>query len=173
MYFKYCIVVLIFFFAVQILKSQNMEQYFQENNDFSILLPTNAVVSTNAIGNGYTETFVVKNNDGVFKYVLIVTKADSDGNKFHNLLTNDFKESYLENCSCQILESNEIEYKNIKSLQFEIIVNSKDQKLAGCSDNIISGQYLYNLVYLTTASNYAIWVQEYNEIANSLLINSD
>lgn len=126
MYFKYYIVALIFFSTVQILKSQNMQRYFQGNNDFSILLPNNAAVSTSAINNGYTETFVIKNSDGEFKYILIVTKADSDGNAFHNLLTDDFKESYLENCSCQITESNELEYNNMKSLQFKIIVNSKD-----------------------------------------------
>lgn len=172
-FFYYYTLCFLFFFITQVLKSQNMEQYFQGNNDFSILLPNNAVVSTSAINNGYTETFVIKNSDGEFKYILIVTKADSDGNEFHNLLTDDFKESYLENCSCQITESNEIEYNNMKSLQFKIIVNSKDQKFVGFSDNIISGQHLYNLVYLTTASNYATWVQEYNEIANSLLIYSD
>lgn len=126
MYFKYYIVALIFFSTVQILKFQNMQRYFQGNNDFSILLPNNAAVSTSAINNGYTETFVIKNSDGEFKYILIVTKADSDGNAFHNLLTDDFKESYLENCSCQITESNELEYNNMKSLQFKIIVNSKD-----------------------------------------------
>lgn len=170
LHIKYCIVVSLFLFLVKVSNSQIWDHYSQEDNDFTILLSPNTSVRKELNNTGYVETFVTTTAEGEFKYVLIITKAGSDGNKQQSLLSDDFKQSYLENCLCSISESNEIEYYSVKSVQFKIHVNSNNKKFEGYSENVIVQSNLYNITYLTMAGSLTYYESEYFDIMNSLII---
>lgn len=168
---KNYIIIIVFVLISSSIRSQNKVFYIQENHDFSILVDANATVEKQVDNGRYTETFVNTTKEGTFKYVITISKATAEGNTYEDLFTADFKDSYLHNCSCTIHSTDAISYNNYNAIRFKIEIIEKGQVLVGYSDNVISGDNLYNVIYLTLEDDFNKFKSEYDEFVSCMIIN--
>ncbi|MBE7442557.1 MAG: hypothetical protein HS119_08910 [Flavobacteriales bacterium] len=151
--------------------SQEKIFYSNEKHDYSFLISKNATVERTQIEGGYIENFIISSFSSEFKYTVTVTKTSNNDILFENLKEDDYKQSYLENCSCEIQENREILYNNLKSFQFKIKRVDEGITLMGYSDNIIHNNTLYIVIYMSTAEKFEEYKDEYKVLMNSLIIN--
>lgn len=152
--------------------SQTKEKIFYANelNDYVILIDRTAKVQKQILDNGYLETFVFT-KDGQFIFVLTFSKTLALGLTKDSVNTLEFMQSYIDNCSCEIIATNQKHYNNINTLQYYIKRQEDGKTLYGLSENFIIGSSLFNIVYMTTENNFELYKIDYEQIINTLIIN--
>lgn len=153
--------------------SQIKEKIFYANelNDYVILIDRTAKVQKQDLDNGYLETFVFSEGSQ-FKFALTISKNQNGNLTNDSLNTPEFMQSYLDNCSCEILATSSKDYNNISTFQFKIRREEEGGKvLLGYSDNFVVGSSLFNVLYMTLESNFKTFEDEYIDIINTLIVN--
>ncbi len=145
------------------------ELFIDKKESFSFLVPENYTHQSKQITKGTLDVVVVNDEASKFKYALTIAKVYTD-NIYTDLFKPDYKAAYVQNCGCEILIEEEVDYTNFKGLVFTISKVDSGQLLKGYSINTVRGEYLYNLVYITSEATFEIYEIEFINILNSFKI---
>ena len=123
----------------------------------------NAKVKNFEVEGKQAEVFMFLSESKEFEYTLTVTKSKDAGVVFKDFKEDEYKNSYLESCSCTIEGEQEQSYGDFKTYQFSTITKANGQALYGLVDNLERNGDVFAFVYLTTLANYEIFKHNYRE----------
>lgn len=83
----------------------------------------------------------------------------------------EYEEYFKSTCNCIILDGEIVIYNNVKTLRFNIEAARNGEKFIGYNDSFVSGDILYNVLFLAFEKDFEEHKSEYSNIMNSLMIN--
>ena len=149
--------------------SINAQKFFTGNGDYSVLVNGNVNVKHVETENGgFIDSYILR-EDGVFLYMISITKVKPPGLTSETIYSEGYKQSYLTECSCELLESKKIEARNFNGIKFTILAELNGSRIKGFSVSTVSSGTLFTVNFLTEEKRFDSFIGEYEKIINSFM----
>ncbi len=144
--------------------------YVDDKQDYVILLDKDIKASNKDVQGTEVDVFVKISKSG-FNYTLLISKIFEHNFLKGNLLDENYEKYYADTCECIILDKEVILYSNLKTLRYKIKVMNEENTFIGYNDSFVSGDFLYNVLFLTYENDFDKEQQKYSNIMNTLIVN--
>jgi hypothetical protein len=141
-----------------------------DKEDYVLLLDSDIKYSNRNQPNTEIDVYV-KTSENQFRYTLLVSKITEPKFEKGNLLDGEYEDYFKETCNCEILDIDLVVYNNVKPLRHFISTKNEENSFKGINASFISGEYLYNILFLTFDKDFENQKANFADIMNTLIIN--
>ena len=158
-------------FSYNFMFSQSQKNFFvDDKNDYVLLLDNDIKTSTKNLDNTEIDMYS-KIDNSKFEYTLLIFKITDHEFKNGDLLDGKYETYYQETCGCKISDIDLATYNNVRPLRHFIKVEKGKDKFNGINASFVSGEYLYNILFLTFEKDNEHLKANFSEIMNTLIVN--
>jgi len=157
-------------YSYNVCSQSNKSFYVDDKQDYVVLLDKDIKPSNRDVEGTEVDVFV-KMSESEFNYTLLISKIFEHNFLKGNLLDDAYEKYYSDTCECTILNKEVINYNNLRGLRFKIKVQSDENTFIGYNDSFVSGDLLYNILFLTFENDFDLQKQKYSEIMNTFIVN--
>ena len=127
--------------------------YVDDKENYIVLLDKDIKPSKKNVEGTEVNVFVKMSEMG-FNYTLLISKIFDHDFLEGNLLGDSYIKYFSDTCECTVLENEVITYNNLRGLRFKIKVQNKENIFIGYNDSFVSGDLLYNILFLTFENDF-------------------
>lgn len=161
---RYVTIIILFLFPIQL----NAQRFFSGNGDYSLLINENVIAKhVETDNNGFIDSYVLRQN-GIFSYMLSITRVNMPELTTEMIYSEGFKQSYLIECGCKIVDVERVVFKNFSGIRYLIDAELNGARIKGFSISTISSNVLYTVNFLAEESKFNSFASELNMIMNNL-----
>ncbi len=117
---------------------------------------------------GYVDYYILREADS-FIYMLSVTHININSISAETVYSNDYKESYLTECGCAVIDDRPVEYKGLLGREFEIRTELSGKPVSGYSVATVKSGILFNVNFFALDEKFALSKSNYLKMVNSLV----
>lgn len=144
--------------------------YVDDKQDYVVFLDSDTKTSSKVVKGTEVDVFAKSTKDK-FNYTLLISKIFEHNFTKGNLLDDSYEEYFLSTCECSILDRELIYYNNLKTLRYKVKAVNGENVFIGYNDSFVSGDLLYNVLFLAFEKDFKEEEKKYSDIMNTLIIN--
>lgn len=150
-------------------QSQPTKFFIGSKGDYSILINENVTTKHNDNQDGgYVDYYILRENNS-FTFMLSVTRVVLPSPDPNLIYTEDYRKTYLTECSCNILDYRKTTFSNFTGMKFKIKSDLNGSIVNGFSVSTISSGILFNINFLALETKFNTLTPEYEKMINSLV----
>ena len=144
------------------------QRLFSGNGDYSLLINENVIVKhVETDNNGFIDSYILRQN-GSFSYMLSITRVNMPSVTTETIYSDGFKQSYLKECGCKIVDEKKVFLKNFNGIRYTINADLNGARIKGFSVSTVSSKILYTVNFLAEENKFTSFMSEFEMIMNNL-----
>mgnify|MGYP000234313953 CR=1 FL=1 len=151
--------------------SQTEKKFIVDDKEDYVLLLDSDIKHSNRNQPNTEIDVYIKTSENQFQYTLLVSKITEPKFEKGNLLDGEYEDYFKETCNCEVSEIDLVVYNNVKPLRHFISTKNGENSFKGINASFVSGQYLYNILFLTFDKDFDNQKADFADIMNTLIIN--
>jgi predicted metal-dependent hydrolase len=167
---KKILIVLLFVVSINTLAQNKKVIFVDDKQDYVLLIDKDIQTATRLIEGTEVDLFVKSYKDD-FHFTMLISKIYDHQFTLGNLLNATYEEYFLSTCACEILDKVIVYHNNLETLRYKIKAVKNDSTYIGFSESFVSGQILYNILFLTFEGKMENEENEFTQIMSTLIIN--
>lgn len=159
---------IILFLFIPLFSFGQSKFFIGTNGDYSILIDKNVKTKTVTDDSQLYVDYYILAEGTKLDFLLSIRNAGivTDTNFLYN---DGFRNSYAEECGCELFASKKQSYRNFDAIVIEVRANLDGKYVRGYTVGVISSEHVFNVNFFTLESKFDSMTLDFERIMNQIM----